>query len=110
MQSPEKASIAVLPFANMSADARQEFFADGIAGDITTNLARNRWLFVIARNSSFTYKERTADIRQAGRELGVRYVLEGSVRRAGARVRVTVQLIEAATGAHLSSRNILTPI
>jgi TolB-like protein len=98
---PDKPSIAVLPFSNMSGDPEQEHFADGIAEDILTGLARLRWLFVIARNSSFTYKGRHVDVRQVGRELGVRYVLEGSVRKAGNRIRITGQLIEAETAAHL---------
>src|SRR5271165_4084812 len=98
---PEKPSIAVLPFANMSGDPEQEYFADGIAEDVITLLSKSRALFVIARNSSFTYKGRAVDVKQVGRELGVRYVLEGSVRKAGNRVRVTTQLIEAATGGHL---------
>jgi TolB-like protein len=98
---PDKPSIAVLPFSNMSGDPEQEHFADGIAEDILTGLARLRWLFVIARNSSFTYKGRHVDVRQVGRELGVRYVLEGSVRKGGNRIRITGQLIEAETGAHL---------
>ena len=98
---PDKPSIAVLAFENMSGDAEQEYFADGIAEDIITALSKSRWLFVIARNSSFTYKGRAIDIKQIGRELGVRYVLEGSVRKAGNRVRITGQLIEAATGIHL---------
>ena len=98
---PDKPSIAVLPFQNMSGDAEQEYFVDGMVEDIITGLSRIRWLFVIARNSSFTYKGRAVDERQVGRELGVRYVLEGSVRRAGNRLRVTGQLIEAETGAHL---------
>lgn len=96
-----KPSIAVLPFANMSGDPEQEYFADGMVEDITTGLARIRWLVVIARNSSFAYKGRSPDIRQVGRELGVRYVLEGSVRRAGGRVRITAQLIAAEDGRHL---------
>jgi len=94
-------SIAVLPLTNMSGDIDQEYFADGISEDIITNLARNRWLTVIARNSSFTYKNRAVDLRDVSRELGVRYVLEGSVRRAGSSVRVTAQLIDATTGAHI---------
>jgi len=94
---PDKPSIAVLPFANMSGDPEQEYFADGII----TALSRVRWLFVIARNSTFTYKGQAVDVKQVGRELGVRYVLEGSVRKAGGRVRITAQLIEAATTAHL---------
>src|SRR5712671_6026387 len=98
---PDKPSIAVLPFANMSGDAEQEYFADGMVEEIITALSRIRWLFVIARNSSFTYKGRAIDVKQVGRELGVRYVLEGSVRKAGSRIRITAQLIEAMTGAHL---------
>src|SRR6516165_2650108 len=98
---PDKPSIAVLPFTNMSLDPEQEYFADGIVEDIITALSRIRWLFVIARNSSFTYKGQAVDVKQAGRELGVRYVLEGSVRKGGNRVRITGQLIDAATGAHL---------
>jgi adenylate cyclase len=98
---PDKPSIAVLPFENMSGDPEQEYFADGMAEDIITALSRIDMLFVIARNSSFTYKGRAVDIRQVARELGVRYVLEGSVRRAGNRVRITGQLIEADSGAHL---------
>jgi adenylate cyclase len=98
---PDKPSIAVLPFANMSGDPEQEYFADGMVEEIITALSRIRWLFVIARNSSFSYKGQSPDVRQVGRELGVRYVLEGSVRKAGGRVRITAQLIEAVTGAHL---------
>jgi adenylate cyclase len=98
---PDKPSLAVLPFQNMSGDPEQEYFADGIVEDITTALSRIGGLFVIARNSSFTYKGRAVDVRQVGRELGVRYVLEGSVRRAGGRVRITCQLINAQTGAHV---------
>jgi adenylate cyclase len=98
---PDKPSIAVLPFSNMSGDPEQGYFADGIAEDILTGLSRLRWLFVIARNSSFTYKGRHVDVRQVGRELGVRYVLEGSVRKGGTRIRITGQLIEAETGTHL---------
>jgi adenylate cyclase len=98
---PDKPSIAVLPFQNMSGDPDQEYFADGMVEEIITALSRIRWLFVIARNSSFTYKGQAVDIKQVGHELGVRYVLEGSVRRAGGRVRITAQLIEAETGAHL---------
>ena len=98
---PDKPSIAVLPFANMSGDPEQEYFADGMVEEIITALSRIRWLFVIARNSSFTYKGQAIDVKQVGRELGVRYVLEGSVRKASGRVRITAQLIEAATGAHL---------
>ena len=98
---PSKPSIAVLPFQNLSGDPEQEYFADGMVEEIITALSRMRWLFVIARNSSFTYKGRAVDVKQVGRELGVRYVLEGSVRKAGNRVRITGQLIDAATGAHL---------
>jgi TolB-like protein/class 3 adenylate cyclase len=98
---PDKPSIAVLPFQNLSGDPEQEFFADGMVEDIITALSRFKSLFVIARNSSFTYKGRAVDIKQVGRELGVRYVLEGSVRKAGGRVRITGQLIDAASGAHL---------
>ncbi|MFO1061568.1 MAG: molybdopterin-dependent oxidoreductase, partial [Dongiaceae bacterium] len=98
---PDRPSIAVLPFQNMSGDPGQDYFADGIVEDIITALSRMRWLFVIARNSSFAYKGRSVDVRQVGRELGVRYILEGSVRKAGNRVRITGQLIEAASGAHL---------
>lgn len=98
---PDKPSIAVLAFTNMSSDADQEYFSDGIAADITTELSHNRWLLVIGRNSSFTYKGRAIDLKQVAHELGVRYVLEGSVRRSGERVRVTVQLIEAESAGHL---------
>jgi TolB-like protein len=98
---PDKPSIAVLPFQNMSGDSEQEYFVDGMAEDIITALSRMRWLFVIARNSSFTYKGRGVDLKQVGRELGVRYVLEGSVRKAANRVRITGQLIDTSTGAHL---------
>jgi TolB-like protein/class 3 adenylate cyclase len=98
---PDKPSIAVLPFQNMSGDPEQDYFADGMVEEIITALSRIRWLFVIARNSSFTYKGQAVDVKQVGRELGVRYVLEGSVRKGGSRVRITAQLIEAETGAHL---------
>jgi TolB-like protein/class 3 adenylate cyclase len=98
---PDKPSIAVLPFQNMSGDPEQEYFADGMVEEIITALSRIRWLFVIARNSTFTYKGQAVDVKQVGRELGVRYVLEGSVRKGGNRVRITAQLIEAETGAHL---------
>jgi len=98
---PDKPSIAVLPFANLSGDPEQEYFADGMVEEIITALSRIRWLFVIARNSSFTYKGRSVGVKQVGRELGVHYVLEGSVRKGGNRVRITAQLIEAETGAHL---------
>jgi len=98
---PDKPSIAVLPFQNMSGDPEQEYFADGMVEEIITALSRIRWLFVIARNSSFTYKGKAVDVKQVGRELGVRYVLEGSVRKAGQRVRITGQLIDAVAGTHL---------
>jgi len=98
---PDKPSIAVLPFANMSGDPEQEYFADGMVEEIITALSRIRWLFVIARNSTFTYKGQAVDVKRVGRELGVRYVLEGSVRKGGNRVRITAQLIDATTGAHL---------
>jgi TolB-like protein/tetratricopeptide (TPR) repeat protein len=100
---PDKPSIAVLPFQNISGDPEQEYFADGMVDEITMALSRLRWLFVIARNSSFTYKGRAVDIRQVGRELGVRYVLEGSVRKAGTRVRITGELVDASTGAQMWS-------
>jgi TolB-like protein len=98
---PDKPSIAVLPFTNMSGDSEQEYFADGMVEEIITALSRIRWLFVIARNSSFSYKGQSPDVRQVGRELGVRYVLEGSVRKGGNRVRITAQLIDALNGTHL---------
>ena len=98
---PDRPSIAVLPFTNMGSDTEQDYFADGISEDIITALSKLRWFFVIARNSSFTYKGRAVDIRQVGHELGVRYVLEGSVRKGGGRVRISVQLIDAETGKHL---------
>jgi TolB-like protein len=98
---PEKPSIAVLPFANMSGDPEQEYFVDGMVEEIITALSQIHWLFVIARNSTLPYKERAVDVKQVGRELGVRYVLEGSVRKAGQQVRITGQLIDALTGTHL---------
>ncbi|MGE5146378.1 MAG: winged helix-turn-helix domain-containing tetratricopeptide repeat protein [Candidatus Eiseniibacteriota bacterium] len=98
---PDKPSVAVLPFSNLSGDPEQAYFADGMVDDIITGLSRIKWLFVIARNSSFTYKGRSVDVKQVGRELGVRYVLEGSVRKSADRVRVTGQLIDATTGAHV---------
>ena len=98
---PDKPSIAVLPFANMSGDPEQEYFADGMVEEITTALSRFKWLFVIARNSSFTFKGKAVDIKEVGRRLGVRYVLQGAVRKASGKVRITGQLIEAATGAHI---------
>ena len=98
---PGKPSIAVLPFQNMSGDPEQEYFVDGMVEEIITALSRIHWLFVIARNSTFTYKGRAVDVKQVGRELGVRYVLEGSVRKGGNRVRITAQLIDASDGTHL---------
>ena len=103
MALPDRPSIAVLPFLNLSGDPEQEYFADGVVEDIITALSHIRWLFVIARNSSFTYKRRAVDVRQVSRELGVRYVLEGSLRRTANRVRITAQLIDATTGGHLSA-------
>jgi TolB-like protein/class 3 adenylate cyclase len=98
---PDKPSLAVLPFQNMTGDAEQEYFVDGMVEEITTAIARLPWLFVIARNSAFTYKSKPVDVKQVGRELGVRYVLEGSVRKAGNRVRITSQLIDTAAAAHI---------
>jgi TolB-like protein len=98
---PDRPSIAVMPFANLSGDPEQEYFADGMVEEIITALSRIRWLFVIARNSTFTYKGQTVDVKQLGRELGVRYVLEGSVRKAGGRARITALLIDSNSGAHL---------
>jgi len=100
LQLPDRPSIAVLPFTNMSEDPDQEHFADGITEDLITGLSRIRWLFVIARNSTFVYKHRAVDVKQVARELGVRYVLEGSVRRAGSQLRISAQLIDATSGAH----------
>jgi adenylate cyclase len=101
LKQPEKPSIAVLPFTNMSGDVDQDYFADGMVEDIITGLSRIKWLFVIARNSTFVFKGKSVNVTQAGRELGVRYILEGSVRNASNRVRVTAQLIEAETGQHV---------
>ena len=98
---PDKPSLAVLPFTNMSGDPEQEYFADGMVEDIITGLSRIKWLFVVARNSSFTYKGQSVTVGRVGRELGVRYVLEGSVRKVGRRVRITGQLVEAETGVHI---------
>jgi TolB-like protein len=98
---PDKPSLAVMPFQNISGDPEQEYFADGMVEEIITALSRIRWLFVIARNSSFTYKDQAIDVKQVGRELGVRYVLEGAVRKASGRVRITAQLIDALSGTHL---------
>ena len=97
----DRPSIAVLPFANMSGDPDQEYFADGISEDIITGLSKLRWFFVIARNSSFIYKGKAIDVKRVARELGVRYILEGGVRKGGNRVRITAQLIDAGTGNHI---------
>ena len=105
---PDKPSIAVLPFKNMSGDPEQEYFADGMVEEIITALSRFKWLFVIARNSSFTFKGQAVDVKEVGRRLGVRYVLEGSVRKAAGKVRITGQLIDAVTGAHLLGRQVRT--
>jgi TolB-like protein len=105
-----KPSIAVLAFTNMSSDPDQEYFSDGIATDITTELCHNRWLLVIGRNSSFSYKSRSADLKQVAQELGVRYILQGSVRRRGEHVRVTVQLIEAESASHLWAHRYDRPV
>lgn len=107
---PDKPSIAVLPFVSLSSDPEQEYFADGIVEEITMALAHFRWLFVIARNSSFAYKGRVVDVKQVGRELGVRYVLEGSVRKAGNRIRIAGQLIDSETGTHLWAERFEGPI
>jgi adenylate cyclase len=101
LPQPDKPSFAVLPFQNMSGDPEQEFFSDGMTEDIITALSKVRWFFVIARKSSFTYKGRAIDVKQVGRELGVRYVLEGSVRKAGNRRRITAHLVDAVTGNHI---------
>jgi len=98
---PDKPSLAVLPFQNLSGDPEQEYFVDGVVGEIITAISRLPWLFVIARNSSFAYKGKSPDLRQVGRELGVRYALEGSLRKAGSRVRITGQLIDTTSGAHI---------
>ena len=98
---PDRPAIAVLPFTNMSGDPEQEYFSDGISEDIITALSKLRWFFVIARNSSFTYKGKAVHLKQVAEELGVGYVVEGSVRKGGDRVRITVQLNDVATGSHL---------
>src|SRR5262249_15802772 len=98
---PDKPSIAVLPFANISGDPEQEYFADGITEDITTALSQFRWLFVIARNSSFVFKGKAGDVKLIPRELGGGYLVEGSVRKAGNRLRITGQLVDASSGSHL---------
>src|SRR5262249_19968889 len=98
---PDRPSIAVLPFINMSGDPEQEYFADGMAEEVITALSRCKWLFVIAQNSSFIYKGKAVDVREIGHDLGVRYVLEGSVRRSGNRLRFNGQLVDATSGAHI---------
>ena len=103
---PDKPSIAVLPFTNMSSDPEQEYFSDGITEDIITDLSKIAGLFVIARNSAFTYKDKAVNVQDVGRELGVRHILEGSIRRAGARVRITAQLIDTTTGSHVWAEQI----
>jgi len=103
---PDKPSIAVLPFDNMSGDPEQEYFADGMVEEIITALSRIKWLFVIARNSSFAYKGQAIDVKRVGHELGVSYVLEGSVRKAGGRIRITAQLIDAIGGADLWAESV----
>ena len=100
---PDKPSVAVLPFSNLSGDPEQEYFTDGMVEDIIAGLSRIKWLFVVARNSSFTYKGMAVDVKRVGRELGVRYLLQGSVRKDGSRVRVSAQMVEAETGGHLWS-------
>jgi TolB-like protein len=107
---PDNPSLAVLPFTNMSGDPEQEYFADGVVEDIITGLSRIKWLFVVARNSSFTYKGQSVSVNQVGRELGVRYVLEGSVRKAGRQVRITGQLVEAETGVHIWAQRYDRPL
>jgi len=102
--------VVVLPFQNMSGDPEQEYFADGISEDIITGLSKLRWFFVIARNSSFIYKGKSIDIKRVARELGVRYVLEGSVRKGGNRLRITAQLIDATQGQHLWSERYDRPL
>ena len=101
LELPDKPSIAVLPFDNMSGDTEQEYFSDGITEDIITSLSRSPWMFVIARNSSFSYRDKSVDVKIISRELGVRYILEGSVRKAGNRIRVTAQLIDGIMGSHV---------
>jgi len=103
---PDKPSIAVMPFTNMSVDPEQEFVADGTAEDIITALSRYPSLFVVARNSSFTYRNQAIDVKRVGRELGVRYVLEGSLRKLGNRIRITAQLVEAESGKHVREREV----
>jgi TolB-like protein len=98
---PDRPSLAVLPFDNLSGDPEQGYFADGMVEDIIAGLSRIKWLFVVARNSSFTYEGRTVDVKRVGRELGVRYLLQGSLRKSGDRVRISAQMIEAETGGHL---------
>jgi adenylate cyclase len=107
---PDKPSLAVLPFQNLSGDPEQEYFVDGVVEEIITAILRLPWLFVIARNSSFAYKGKSPVLRQVGRELGVRYVLEGSVRKSGDRVRITGQLIDTVAGAHIWAERFDRPL
>ena len=107
---PDKPSVAVLPFSNLSGDSEQEYFADGMVEDIIAGLSRIKWLFVVARNSSFTYKGMAVDVKRMGRELGVRYLLQGSVRKDGGRVRISAQMIEAETGGHLWTERFDRPL
>ena len=107
---PDKPSVAVLPFTNLSGDPEQEYFADGMVEDIIAGLSRIKWLFVIARNSSFPYKGMSPDVKRVGRELGVRYLLQGSVRKDGSRVRISAQMIEAETGGQLWSERFDRPL
>src|SRR5208337_820067 len=107
---PPRLSIVVLPFANMGGDAEQEYFVDGVTESLTTDLSRIRGAFVIGRNTAFTYKGKSVDLRQLGRDLNVRYVLEGSVQRGGARMRVNVQLIDAETGNHFWAERFDKPV
>jgi adenylate cyclase len=103
---PDKPSLAVLPFLNLSGDPEQEYFADGMVEEIITALSRIRWLFVTARNSTFAYKNQNVDVKRAGQELGVRYVLEGSVRKSGNRIRIVAQPSDAGTGTHFVGRSL----
>ena len=107
---PDRPSVAVLPFTNLSGDPEQEYFADGMVEDIIAGLSRIKWLFVVARNSSFTFKGAAVDVKQVGRELGVRYVLQGSVRKAGPRIRISSQMLEAESGGHLWSERFDRPL
>ena len=107
---PDKPSVAVLPFSNLSGDPEQEYFADGMVEDIIAGLSRIKWLFVVARNSSFTYKGMAVDVKRVGRELGVRYLLQGSLRKDGSRVRISAHMVEAETGGHLWTERFDRPL